>query len=36
MERFHGSLALRLSTLGDDIVLRGAAVRVISSRLGVS
>jgi predicted NBD/HSP70 family sugar kinase len=36
MERFHGGLALGLSTLGDDIVLRGAAVMVISSRLGVS
>ncbi|QNE47864.1 ROK family transcriptional regulator [Glaciihabitans sp. INWT7] len=36
MDRFHGGLALRLSTLGNDIVLRGAAVMVISSRLGVS
>jgi predicted NBD/HSP70 family sugar kinase len=36
MARFHGGLALRLTTLGDDIVLRGAAVMVISSRLGVS
>lgn len=36
MEHFHGGLTLRLSTLGDDIVLRGAAVMVISSRLGVS
>ena len=36
MERFHGGLALGLSTLGDDIVLRGAAVILISSRLGVS
>jgi predicted NBD/HSP70 family sugar kinase len=36
MERLHGGLTLRLSTLGDDIVLRGAAVMVISSRLGVS
>jgi hypothetical protein len=31
-----GGLALRLTTLGDDIVLRGAAVMVISARLGVS
>lgn len=36
MERSYGGLTLRLSTLGDDIVLRGAAVMVISSRLGVS
>ena len=36
IERSHGGLSLRLSTLGDDIVLRGAAVMVISSRLGVS
>ena len=36
MEQFHGGLALRLSTLGDDIVLRDAAIMVTSSRLGVS
>ncbi|MHC5797611.1 ROK family transcriptional regulator [Lacisediminihabitans sp. FW035] len=29
-------LVLRVTTLGDDIVLRGAAVMVISARLGVS
>jgi predicted NBD/HSP70 family sugar kinase len=31
-----GGLTLRLTSLGDDIVLRGAAVMVISARLGVS
>lgn len=31
-----GGFALRLTTLGDDIVMRGAAVMVISARLGVS
>ena len=36
MAQFHDGLALRFSTLGDDIVLRGAAVMVISARLGVS
>jgi predicted NBD/HSP70 family sugar kinase/biotin operon repressor len=36
MAEFHGDLALRLTTLGDDIVLRGAAVMVISAQLGVS
>ena len=36
MAPFHGELTLRLTTLGDDIVLRGAAVMVISARLGVS
>ena len=36
MAPFHGDLTLRLTTLGDDIVLRGAAVMVISARLGVS
>ena len=32
----HGSLALRMTTLGEDIVMRGAAAMVLSSRLGVS
>ncbi len=36
MAEFHGDLILRLTTLGDDIVLRGAAVMVISAQLGVS
>ena len=34
--QFPGDLTVRLTTLGDDIVLRGAAVMVISARLGVS
>jgi predicted NBD/HSP70 family sugar kinase len=36
MEQFHGDLTVRLTTLGDDIVTRGAAVMVLSARLGVS
>jgi predicted NBD/HSP70 family sugar kinase/biotin operon repressor len=36
MAQFHGDLILRMTTLGDDIVLRGAAVMVISAELGVS
>lgn len=36
MEQFHGDLAVRMTTLGDDIVMRGAAVMVLSARLGVS
>ncbi|HEY0259006.1 MAG TPA: ROK family transcriptional regulator [Lacisediminihabitans sp.] len=36
MAEFHSDLVLRLTTLGDDIVLRGAAVMVLSERLGVS
>jgi hypothetical protein len=36
MAEFHSDLILRTTTLGDDIVLRGAAVMVISARLGVS
>ncbi|HEY8911875.1 ROK family protein [Lacisediminihabitans sp.] len=36
MAEFHGDLILRMTTLGDDIVLRGAAVMVISAELGVS
>jgi len=36
MAEFHGDLTLRLTTLGQDIVLRGAAVMVLSSQLGVS
>lgn len=36
MSEFHGDLSLRMSTLGQDIVLRGAAVMVLSGQLGVS
>lgn len=36
MAEFHGSVTLRMTALGPDIVLRGAAVMVLSSRLGVS
>jgi predicted NBD/HSP70 family sugar kinase/biotin operon repressor len=33
---FHGNLVLRMTTLGEDIVLRGSAVMVLSGQLGVS
>lgn len=33
---FHGQLAVRMTTLGDDIVTRGAAAMVLSGQLGVS
>jgi predicted NBD/HSP70 family sugar kinase len=36
MAEFHGDLTLRMTTLGEDIVMRGAAVMVLSGRLGVS
>jgi predicted NBD/HSP70 family sugar kinase len=36
MAEFHGSVTLRMTTLGQDIVLRGAAVMVLSGQLGVS
>ena len=36
MEQFHGDLTVRLTSLGGDIVMRGAAVMVLSARLGVS
>jgi predicted NBD/HSP70 family sugar kinase len=36
MERLSGDLSLRMTSLGDDIVLLGAAVLVLSGRLGVS
>ena len=36
MDEFHGRLTLRMTTLGEDIVMRGAAVMVLSARLGVS
>ena len=36
MAENHADLSLRMTTLGQDIVLRGAAVLVLSGRLGVS
>lgn len=36
MEQFHGDVTVRLTSLGGDIVMRGAAVMVLSARLGVS
>ncbi len=36
MAEFHGDLAVRMSALGQDIVMRGAAAMVLSGRLGVS
>jgi predicted NBD/HSP70 family sugar kinase len=36
MTEFHGNLHLRMTTLGADIVIRGAAVMVLSGQLGVS
>jgi predicted NBD/HSP70 family sugar kinase len=36
MAEFHGNLTLRMTALGQDIVLRGAAVLVLSGQLGVS
>jgi len=36
MAEFHGDLILRMTTLGEDIVMRGAAVMVLSVQLGVS
>lgn len=36
MADFHGDLRLRMTTLGEDIVMRGAAVMVLSGQLGVS
>jgi predicted NBD/HSP70 family sugar kinase len=36
MAQFHGDLTLRMTTLGEDIVVRGAAVMVLSGQLGVS
>jgi predicted NBD/HSP70 family sugar kinase len=36
MPEFHGNLELRMTKLGEDIVLRGAAVMVLSGQLGVS
>jgi predicted NBD/HSP70 family sugar kinase len=36
MAQFHGELTVRMTSLGEDIVMRGAAVMVLSARLGVS
>ncbi|PJJ73112.1 putative NBD/HSP70 family sugar kinase [Diaminobutyricimonas aerilata] len=36
MAEFHGDLTLRMTALGRDIVMRGAAAMVLSGRLGVS
>ncbi|MFC5503051.1 ROK family protein [Lysinimonas soli] len=36
MAEFHGDLSLRMTTLGQDIVMRGAAAMVLSAQLGVS
>jgi predicted NBD/HSP70 family sugar kinase len=36
MAEFHGDLTLRMTELGEDIVMRGAAVMVLSGQLGVS
>ncbi|MHB8188521.1 MAG: ROK family transcriptional regulator [Dermatophilaceae bacterium] len=36
MAELHGDLVVRMTTLGEDIVIRGAAVMVLSSQLGVS
>lgn len=33
---FHGQLQVRMTTLGDDIVTRGAAAMVLAGQLGVS
>ncbi|MGN6503344.1 MAG: ROK family transcriptional regulator [Pseudolysinimonas sp.] len=36
MAEFHGDLAVRMTALGQDIVMRGAAAMVLSGQLGVS
>jgi predicted NBD/HSP70 family sugar kinase len=36
LDELHGDLKLRLSALGKDIVMRGAAAMVLSGRLGVA
>lgn len=36
LARFHDGVRVRMTTQGDDIVLRGAAVMVLSGQLGVS
>ncbi len=36
MAEFHSNLTVRMTTLGEDIVVRGAAAMVLSGQLGVS
>jgi predicted NBD/HSP70 family sugar kinase len=36
MAAFHGDLTVRMTALGQDIVMRGAAAMVLSGQLGVS
>jgi predicted NBD/HSP70 family sugar kinase len=36
MAEFHGDLTVRMTALGQDIVIRGAAAMVLSGQLGVS
>jgi len=36
MAEFHGDLTVRMTALGEDIVMRGAAAMVLSGQLGVS
>ena len=36
LDELHGDLKLRMSALGEDIVMRGAAAMVLSGRLGVA
>ncbi|MCW4386067.1 ROK family transcriptional regulator [Salinibacterium sp. SYSU T00001] len=36
MAEIHGELSVRMTTLGEDIVVRGAAAMVLSKQLGVS
>jgi len=36
MADFHGDFALRMTTLGHDIIVLGAAVMVLTGQLGVS
>lgn len=36
MAEFHGGVTVRMTTLGEDIVMRGAAAMVLSGQLGVS
>jgi predicted NBD/HSP70 family sugar kinase len=36
MAEFHGDLTVRMTSLGQDIVMRGAAAMVLSGQLGVS
>ena len=36
LAQFHDGVQVRMTTQGEDIVLRGAAVMVLSGQLGVS